>query len=120
MRAPFAICFLLIALVLVAFSIAGDVAPPATVLHVQTIQLTNAAMFSWVADNSDPAGTGSGQIVSNSYSGQAFVISADALTGPMLVECSEDLINWRPFPQSGFQVTLMPTNLTATDRKSVV
>lgn len=87
----------------------------APALSVGATNLVNAVMVDWTPrPDWDTNGTGSGTVSNFVYSGPAYVLSANGLAAgeAWLIETSTDLMNWQPFPQASFQLTLWATNST--------
>jgi len=83
------------------------------VLSLTQIQLTNAQVFQWTEADPQVGGSGGGSLAETSYSGPAWLLSAQFLIdGRWVVEYSMDLQEWQPYPSAGFQLTLTPTNTT--------
>lgn len=83
------------------------------VLTLTTIEYTNHPVCQWVEADPQVGGTGGGHFEETTYTGTAFVLSAEALIdGRWVVEYSTDLANWLPYPSAGCMLTLTPTNTT--------
>ena len=83
------------------------------ILSLSLINLTNTAVCQWMEADPQVGGAGGGSFAEASYSGPAYLLSAEGLIdGRWVVEYSLDLATWQPYPSAGAMLTLTPTNLT--------
>lgn len=84
-------------------------------LTIERTNVTDQCMVTWVLAAPTDSGGGSGTVGVTSYTGPAYILTAQNLTNGsgMFILSSTNLIDWAGYPSPGFQLTLVPTNNTS-------
>jgi len=101
---------------LIAFTAYSFSLPPDPVLQLYQTNVVDLCVVDGQASTPAPVTADGGTgiiVVTNLFTGLAWALHADNLSGPFLIECSTDLSHWVAFPKPGLQLTLLPETPTA-------